>query len=261
MGDFINRFMTGKKKYTGAIVIPTLVALAVSFGLDESAATEVLVILVPLVGGLGYAIIEGINDNKKITPAATESPATTQTTTNTATATTPPPVETPAAQTETGRYLEPIDPSEFVADDGTMSRYNKWEAVEDYFQMNLKAYHPDVRFEYAKKILSYAWTCWADAWYEAFSLAGAKEAPALPGASDFDGYDLKEPLKSELEKLLPDECARLSTKVINISALGIACVKLYETQDALDMLNGKSINWNLARSINDLTRLGLKVIG
>jgi hypothetical protein len=74
--DWLSRFMTGKKKYSAAIIIPIVVAIinmlaTAGFVSTETAeglgslATEFLPTLVALFGGIAYTVVEGINDNTR----------------------------------------------------------------------------------------------------------------------------------------------------------------------------------------------------
>ena len=74
--DWLSRFMSGKKKYSAAIVIPIVVAIinmlaTAGFVSTETAeglgsiVTEFLPTLVALFGGIAYTVVEGINDNTR----------------------------------------------------------------------------------------------------------------------------------------------------------------------------------------------------
>jgi hypothetical protein len=74
--DWLSRFMTGKKKYSAAIIIPIVVAIinmlaTAGFVSTETAeglgslVTEFLPTFVALFGGIAYTVVEGINDNTR----------------------------------------------------------------------------------------------------------------------------------------------------------------------------------------------------
>jgi hypothetical protein len=74
--DWLSRFMTGKKKYSAAIIIPIVVAIinmlaTAGFVSTETAeglgslVTEFLPTLVAIFGGIAYTVVEGINDNTR----------------------------------------------------------------------------------------------------------------------------------------------------------------------------------------------------
>jgi hypothetical protein len=78
MGNFLNNFMIGKKKYSSAVVLPIIIALVNVFILDPvtrehttNLLSEFMPTMIALVGGVSYAIIEGINDNTKIKAGCT----------------------------------------------------------------------------------------------------------------------------------------------------------------------------------------------
>ena len=73
MQDFIDRFMTGKKKISAAVWIPIIVSAVTAIFGDTTTASNLIDIvqeyapaIIALGGGVGYAIIEGINDNARI---------------------------------------------------------------------------------------------------------------------------------------------------------------------------------------------------
>jgi hypothetical protein len=74
--DWLSRFMTGKKKYSAAIIIPIVVAIinmlaTAGFVSTETAeglgslVTDFFPTLVALFGGIAYTVVEGINDNTR----------------------------------------------------------------------------------------------------------------------------------------------------------------------------------------------------
>jgi len=76
MGNALNNFMVGKKKYSASVILPIIIAIINVFVTNTETANslvelvqEFLPTIIALVGGVGYAIIEGINDNTKLKTA------------------------------------------------------------------------------------------------------------------------------------------------------------------------------------------------
>lgn len=73
MSNALNNFMVGKKKISASVFIPIIVAFIQAFFGDTKNATTIIELvqefaptLIALVGGIGYTIVEGINDNTRI---------------------------------------------------------------------------------------------------------------------------------------------------------------------------------------------------
>lgn len=77
MGEALNNFMAGKKKYSAAVILPIVIAIINVFVTDPEAQTsivglvqEFLPTVIALVGGVAYTVVEGVNDNSKIKNSA-----------------------------------------------------------------------------------------------------------------------------------------------------------------------------------------------
>lgn len=84
MSNAINNFMVGKKKISASVILPIIIAfIQVIMGDNQNASTIIELVqefaptLIALVGGISYAVIEGVNDNTRIkaTNGATSSGA------------------------------------------------------------------------------------------------------------------------------------------------------------------------------------------
>ena len=100
MGDILNNFMTGKKKYSASVILPIIVAAINVFVTNTETANtlvelvqEFLPTIIALVGGAVFTVVEGVNDNSKI-KASTIAAASTNGTVATQTVTTSQPAQT-----------------------------------------------------------------------------------------------------------------------------------------------------------------------
>jgi len=158
-------------------------------------------------------------------------------------------------------YAEPFDPTLYRAD--AKSAFLRWEQFEDaYTTVNFNAFAPDVRYPFAHQLAHEGRIRLEAAWTEAFQNAGASEVPPVPARTDFQpgSMRLTEEAERELERLLPDTCGSLSTKVYCIGALSIAVWQWYRMFDNLQLLEGQNIDWAKAPNLDAIARRGLGVV-
>ena len=77
MSNALNNFMAGKKKYSASVILPIIIAIIQIMVTNTETqasliglAQEFLPTLIALVGGIGYTIVEGINDNTRLKNSA-----------------------------------------------------------------------------------------------------------------------------------------------------------------------------------------------
>jgi hypothetical protein len=77
MSNVLNNFMAGKKKYSASVILPIIIAIIQVMVQDQTTAStlvelaqEFLPTIIALVGGIGYTIVEGINDNARLKNSA-----------------------------------------------------------------------------------------------------------------------------------------------------------------------------------------------
>jgi hypothetical protein len=284
MNDFINRFMTGKKKISTAALIPIVVAgIQMIVGDPEQAETliemvqEFLPTIVALVGGLGYAIIEGVNDNTKIKVNAGSGTSGTAAIKQDVVGVTGghpdyesqdvagAPMESgaghPAPEQKT--YAVPFDVTQVRLNDDPFLSY---EQFEDYFySLDLRAFNPEIAFEFAGQVLDEGFRRAGLAWKDLFRKAGVTADVRLPVAADFQTSktsgnmldQLTEAAEQEFNALIPQDCSRLAYNVHNINQIVIVFSTLYSIQNVFKLLAGKTINWNKVATIMDIRRVGL----
>ncbi len=267
----VNDALSGKKKLIASVGLPIAVGLIQAFVQDPEQAKSLIELvnqyfptIIALIGGIGFTVVEGINDQKKITPAVPETPKPQENATSAATVNnsptvtaTPEPVRPYAVPFDVTRVKQNADP------------FLSWEQFEDYFySLDLRDFNPEIAFEFANQILDEGFRRAGIAWKALFEKAKAVSPVRVPVTSDFQTsditgntlYRLTEAAEQEFNELIPSECSRLAYNVHNINQMVVAFAGLYKIASVFDMLEGKKIDWKKVATINDIARLGLGAV-
>lgn len=216
-----------------------------------------------------FMVAETINDNKKITVAASKVPDSRSSNNQTSAGDE---VEQPKGTN--GSPEQPQEKQYAIPFDVTQVRLNtdpflSYEQFEDYFySLDLRAFNPEIAFEFANQVVGEGFRRAGIAWKDLFRKAGATVDVRVPVAADFQVSkttgkmldQLTEAAEQEFNGFIPSECSRLAYNVHNVYQMVIAFYTLYSIQNVFKLLEGKTINWNKVATIMDIYRLSLGAV-